>query len=81
MALTYIGIDPNTGDGACPTVWVDDETGELVFQGWKVTKPETLAQIKATGPIPETETVVRLPARMASIVREACDVAQRSVVR
>ncbi len=81
MALTFFGKDPSSDYGNCPGVWYDDETGELVFQGWKVTKPETLAQITAIGSIPETETVVRLPGRMASIVREACDVADRAVVR
>lgn len=81
MALTYIGIDPGTNDGGSPTVWVDEDTCELVLQGWRVLDEKLMAQIKATGPLPETETVVRLPARMASIVREACDVAERIVVR
>jgi hypothetical protein len=81
MTLTYIGIDPSTDDGECPTVWVDEDTCEIVLQGWKVLDEKLMAQIRATGPIPDTETVVRLPARMASILREACDVAEHSAVR
>lgn len=36
---------------------------------------ELQAQCLTTGPIPDTEAVVRLPARMMEILREACDVA------
>ncbi|RPF24884.1 hypothetical protein EDD92_9835 [Streptomyces sp. TLI_185] len=35
MPLLFVGIDPHTGDHESPTVWVDDEKQELVFQGWK----------------------------------------------
>ncbi len=35
MALVFIGIDLNTGDKQSPTVWVDQEKQELVYQGWK----------------------------------------------
>ncbi|UYM25621.1 hypothetical protein NQP46_29090 [Streptomyces albus] len=36
---------------------------------------ELQAQCLTTGPILDTEAVVRLPARMMEILREACDVA------
>lgn len=36
---------------------------------------ELEVQCLTTGPIPDTEAVVRLPARMMEILREACDVA------
>ncbi|MET9814380.1 hypothetical protein [Streptomyces sp. NPDC006355] len=81
MSLRFIGIDPNTGQGESPTVWVDDSTGELVIQGWKpdeVTQAECAAfevPGHAVG-VPEHEQVVRVPARMASILREACDAAE-----
>jgi hypothetical protein len=32
MALRFIGIDPNTGTGESPTVWVDEEKLDLVVQ-------------------------------------------------
>lgn len=70
MALRYVGIDPNTGGDECPTVWVDEETGDLIFQGWKV-DPATMAEVRATGPVPDHEAVVRLPRRMAAIIAKA----------
>ncbi|WP_435173322.1 hypothetical protein [Actinacidiphila sp. bgisy145] len=74
MALQFIGIDPNTDKDHCPTVWVDDETQEIVIQGWKA-GPDLEAQARAAGPLPDTEAVVRIPARMAQIIREAADAA------
>ena len=78
MPLLFIGIDPSTGDGESPTVWVELEKGELVIQGWKP-EPELQAECArfevpghAIG-IPENEAVVRVPARMVSMIREACD--------
>lgn len=72
MDLQFIGIDPNTDGQNCPRVWVDQEAGEFVFQGWKP-GPELEAEVRATGPLPEHESVVRIPARMAHILREAAD--------
>lgn len=77
MALRFVGIDPNTGGGNCPTVWVDEETSDLIVQGWKVDEL-TLQDCLKTGAIPETEAVVRIPLRMVSLVKEACDVAERT---
>lgn len=34
VALRFIAKDPESKTGASPTVWVDDETGEVVVQGW-----------------------------------------------
>lgn len=79
MSLQFIGIDPNTGEHESPTVWVDEEAQELVLQGWKPS-PELEAQCAALElpghavGIPETEAVIRIPARMAPMIREACDV-------
>jgi hypothetical protein len=71
MALRFIGVDPNTPNDGSPTVWLDEDDGSIVLQGWKITDKATLAQIRAAGPIPEHETVLRLPARMAPFLREA----------
>lgn len=49
MALQYIGIDPDTGQGNCPTVWVDDKNDDLVLQGWLVDET-TLAECRSAGP-------------------------------
>ncbi|CAL9595575.1 hypothetical protein AB0E99_23030 [Streptomyces sp. NPDC030592] len=86
MSLRFIGIDPNTGQGESPTVWVDENKGELVIQGWKpdaATEAECAAfelPGHAVG-IPDHEAVVRIPVRMASILREACDAAERAQLR
>lgn len=72
MALRFIGVDPETPNTGSPTVWVDEEDGSIVIQGWKVTEEATMGEIKATGPIPDHETVLRLPARMAPFLEEAC---------
>ncbi|MEU1117818.1 MULTISPECIES: hypothetical protein [unclassified Streptomyces] len=85
MSLRFIGIDPNTGDGESPTVWVDQDKGEIVIQGWKPS-PETAAECAAfempghAVGIPEHEQVVRVPARMAEMLREACNAVERSDV-
>ncbi|MEU3329956.1 hypothetical protein ABZ709_31215 [Streptomyces albus] len=76
MSLRLIAKDPNTDTGQSPTVWVDEETHELVLQGWKI-DAATMAECLKAGVIPDHEAVVRLPARMIQIIREACDVAER----
>lgn len=85
-SLLFIGIDPNTGDKQSPTVWVDQEKQELVFQGWKP-GPELEAQCAAfeapghAKGIPENEAVIRIPARMVHMIREACDAVERADIR
>ena len=86
MTLRFIGIDPNTGTGESPTVWVDENKSELVIQGWKPA-PQTEAECAAfevpghAVGIPDHEAVVRIPARMVPILREACDAAERAELR
>ncbi len=80
MALTFIGIDPNTGDNQCPAVWVDTESDpepELVIQGW-LADEETWAECLKNSPKPDTEAVIRIPARMVPLIRKACDVAEQA---
>lgn len=85
MNLRFIGIDPDTGTAESPTVWVDEETRELVIQGRKP-GPELQAQCAAfqvpghAQGIPPNEAVIRIPVRMASMLREACDAAERADV-
>jgi hypothetical protein len=71
MALRFIGIDPETGGDHCPAVFIDEETGDFLLQGWTVTDPDTLAAIAGHSPIADNESVVRLPARMRAIIMEA----------
>ncbi|WP_435218803.1 hypothetical protein [Streptomyces sp. bgisy034] len=83
MALRFIGIDPDTGQQGSPTVWVDEGNRELVLQGWKPTEElrAECARFEAPGHapgIPAHEAVIRIPARMVPLLREACDVAERA---
>ncbi|MCW7945150.1 hypothetical protein AAW14_24840 [Streptomyces hygroscopicus] len=86
MTLRFIGIDPNTGQGESPTVWVDESSKELIIQGWKP-DPELEAECAAfempghAVGIPDDEAVVRIPARMVPIVRKACDAAESAGLR
>jgi hypothetical protein len=72
MALLFIGVDPDTPQNGSPTVWVDEEDQSIVIQGWRIVDEATLAEIRTTGPIPEHETVLRIPRRMAPFLREVC---------
>jgi hypothetical protein len=86
MSLLFIGIDENTGDDESPTVWVDTEAKELVLQGWKPSPEleEKCAGFEVPGHavgIPENEAVIRIPARMVHMIREACDAVEHPTVR
>ncbi len=39
MRLSFVGITPDTPDSQCPAVFVDEDTGEIWFQGETVTDP------------------------------------------
>lgn len=65
-ALRLIGKDPDSPNNGSPTVWVDEEDGSIVVQGWNL-EPESLTQV---GTVPAHEGVVRLPARMMPFLRE-----------
>jgi hypothetical protein len=71
MALIFIAIDPDTDTDHCPAVFVEEETGDLLVQGWTVTDPATLAEVDGHSQIADDESVVRLPARMRAIILEA----------
>lgn len=78
-ALRFIGVDPETPSTGSPTVWVDEDDNSIVIQGWRITDDLSLAGILATGPIPDHETVIRLPRRMAPFLLEACGERTRDV--
>jgi hypothetical protein len=83
MKLTFIGIDPNTDTDESPTVWVDEEAEDLVFQSYTA-DDETVASCAQTqipghsSGCPEGEGIFRVPFRMVPMIREACDVAERA---
>jgi hypothetical protein len=72
MRLKFVGIDPNTAGGNCPSVWVDELTGDLVLQGWEVTDQTDREMIAGRSPIATNEKIVRLPARVRNLIVEAC---------
>jgi hypothetical protein len=67
----FVGVDPDSPDEECATVYIDPLTGDCFFQGRIVSDPEVLAMIAAHGPIGADEAVVWLPARMRPIIAEA----------
>ncbi|KJK46014.1 hypothetical protein [Streptomyces sp. NRRL F-4428] len=84
MAVEFVGIDPNTDRDHCPTVWADTDAQEILLQGWKPiqeTQADCEASSPANGPVPETEAIVRIPARMIPLIREACDAVERAQLR
>jgi hypothetical protein len=52
-------------------VFVEEESGDLLVQGWTVTEPTVLAEVGGHSRVAEDESVVRLPARMRAIILEA----------
>lgn len=83
MRLQFIGIDPETKKNGSPTVWVDAENADIVLQSYTVDDETRQQCVKNTAAghaegIPAHETVIRVPARLAPILREACDAAERA---
>ncbi|HEV3381674.1 MAG TPA: hypothetical protein VG142_11920 [Trebonia sp.] len=71
MTLKFIAIDPDTDGANCPAVFAEEETGDLLFQGWAVTDPATLEEAGQHSPLGDSEQLVRLPARMRALILEA----------
>ncbi|MFE4966464.1 hypothetical protein [Streptomyces sp. NPDC056660] len=86
MRLQFIGIDPDTGKNGSPTAWVDLDSTDIVIQGYTADEETRAKCVENTAPghakgIPDHETVIRIPARLVPILREACDVAERTQLR
>ncbi|MFD9590970.1 hypothetical protein ACFWBM_40495 [Streptomyces sp. NPDC059980] len=56
MRLKFIGTTSENGN--CPTLYEDTETGDIVVQGYTVTSPEDIAQLRDVLP---SESFVRIP--------------------
>lgn len=56
MRIEFVG--GNTGQGGSPRIYRDQDSGDIIVQGYLVTDPADLAQLK----IPAGESVVRVPA-------------------
>jgi hypothetical protein len=55
MQIVFVG--GSTGQGGSPRLYRDELSGDFIVQGYLVTDPSDLAQMK----IPDGETVVRVP--------------------
>ncbi|MFG2642480.1 hypothetical protein ACGFYP_16115 [Streptomyces sp. NPDC048370] len=66
MALRRLGKDPESKDGASPTIYLDDETDTYLVQGYKVNGGERRSQMD----IPDHEDVIELPRRMVQFFLE-----------
>jgi len=71
VRLGFVGITPDTPTNECPAVYVDEDTGDVWFQGEQVTDPRALAEVDGHSPIGEHEVVVKLPPVMRDIILEA----------
>lgn len=58
MRLEFLGTDSR--DGECPTLYRTDR-GTIVVQGYKVTDPEALADLRD---LADDETVVEIPEKL-----------------
>jgi hypothetical protein len=58
MRVTFVG--GATGKGGSPRLYQDEESGDFIVQGYVVSDPDDLKQMK----IPNGETVVRVPASL-----------------
>lgn len=74
MALRFIAIDPSTDDNGSPTIWLEEETGDLIIQSWTA-DDTTVKEAQRVGSIPghsteipPHESVIRLPANMIPFV-------------
>ncbi|MFI1965387.1 DUF6879 family protein [Streptomyces pathocidini] len=67
MALRFMGIDPNTGGEGSPTMWVEEESADLVLQGIKA---EQALEALVSGTEWEDPAVVKLCASAFEAVWE-----------
>ena len=74
MTLRFLGIIPNTPTDESPTIWLHEETGDLLIQSYKATEEEVKGcQEVGSIPghstnVPDQETIIRLPAVMLQYI-------------
>ena len=67
MKLRFLGIIPNTPDTDSPTIWLDEDSGDLLIQSYRATEEEVRAcQEIGSIPghstdVPNHEVIIRLP--------------------
>ncbi|MEU9796809.1 hypothetical protein AB0E27_40795 [Streptomyces sparsogenes] len=79
MKLRFLGIIPNTPVDDSPTIWLDEDTGDLLIQSYKATEEEVKAcqEIGSvpghSAEVPDHETIIRLPAVMLRYIPRVQD--------
>ncbi|MEV0256396.1 hypothetical protein AB0H82_19300 [Streptomyces sp. NPDC050732] len=74
MKLRFLGIIPNTPANESPTIWLDEDSGDLLIQSYKATEEEVKAcqeigSIPGHGTdVPDHETIIRLPKVMLEFI-------------
>ncbi|MGG7570345.1 hypothetical protein [Streptomyces sirii] len=74
MRLRFLGIIPNTPDIDSPTVWQDQDSGDLLIQSYKATEEEVKACQKIgsipghSTDVPDHEAIIRLPKIMLQYI-------------
>ncbi|MEU7829081.1 MULTISPECIES: hypothetical protein [unclassified Nonomuraea] len=68
MTLRFLGKDPDSPSGGSPTLWQDQNTGDLIVQGYTLTD---LVAVGEVGDIPPGEAVIRIPLRMLQFLPKA----------
>jgi hypothetical protein len=67
VRLRFLGIIPNTPDIESPTIWLDEDSGDLLIQSYRATEDEVKAcQEIGSIPghsteVPDHEAIIRLP--------------------
>ncbi|GAA3881220.1 hypothetical protein [Streptomyces sedi] len=67
MKLRFLGIIPNSPDTDSPTIWLEEETGDLLIQSHRATEAEVKAcqeigSIPGHGTdVPDHKVIIRLP--------------------
>ncbi|SCF80432.1 hypothetical protein GA0115259_102848 [Streptomyces sp. MnatMP-M17] len=74
MRLRFLGIIPNTGKDDSPTIWLDEDSGDLLIQSYRATEEEVKAcqeigSIPGQGTdVPDHEAIIRLPKAMIQYI-------------
>ncbi|MER7669429.1 hypothetical protein ABTY61_13280 [Kitasatospora sp. NPDC096128] len=74
MRLRFLGIIPNTPVDDSPTIWLDEDSGDLLIQSYRATEEDVKAcqEIGSipghSADVPDHETIVRLPAVMRRFI-------------
>ena len=80
MAFKFLAQIPETPNTNSPTVWLDEETGDLMAQGYKATEEDHVqAEQAGSTPghhhdlerIPGHEAIVRVPASIIPALKAA----------